>query len=205
MLPSINSIVLALKIIRKPLNLHRFPCLFIRSVKGYRFVDLIFLSITFTIAINRTLTNPPFSKYIQLPVTSWWELQTSTTQHFGLHLVLLYRCTFWEPCPEGWVAEGLTLFSVEFVCFCLMVLNATFISVISVLLVVGDHTVVSFTTTFAISAYNHWCCEFESRSGRGVQHYVIKFVSDLRQVGCFLRVLHFPPPNLWESGDKLKK
>ena len=23
-----------------------------------------------------------------------------------------------------------------------------------------------------------WCCEFEYRSGRGVQHYVIKFVSD---------------------------
>jgi hypothetical protein len=31
--------------------------------------------------------------------------------------------------------------------------------------------------------------EFESRSGRGVQHYVIKFVGDLRQVGGFLRVL----------------
>jgi hypothetical protein len=30
--------------------------------------------------------------------------------------------------------------------------------------------------------------------GRGVQHYVIKFVSDLRQVGGFLRVLQFPPP-----------
>jgi len=30
-------------------------------------------------------------------------------------------------------------------------------------------------------------------SGRGVQHYVIKFVSDLRQVGGFLRVLRFPP------------
>jgi hypothetical protein len=30
------------------------------------------------------------------------------------------------------------LFSVEFVCFCLMVLNATFISVISVLLVVEN-------------------------------------------------------------------
>ena len=28
----------------------------------------------------------------------------------------------------------------------------------------------------------HWCYEFESHSGRGVQHYVIKFVSDLRQV-----------------------
>ena len=43
--------------------------------------------------------------------------------------------------------------------------------------------------SYAISAYHHWCCEFESRSGRGVQHYVIKFVSDLRQVGGFLRVL----------------
>jgi hypothetical protein len=26
-----------------------------------------------------------------------------------------------------------------------------------------------------------------------IQHYVIKFVSDLRQVGCFLLVLRFPP------------
>ena len=27
-----------------------------------------------------------------------------------------------------------------------------------------------------------------------IQHYVIKFVSDLRQIGGFLRVLQFPPP-----------
>jgi hypothetical protein len=27
-----------------------------------------------------------------------------------------------------------------------------------------------------------------------MQHYVIKFVSDLRQVGGFMRVLRFPPP-----------
>jgi hypothetical protein len=27
-----------------------------------------------------------------------------------------------------------------------------------------------------------------------IQHYVIKFVSDLRQAGGFLRVLRFPPP-----------
>ena len=57
--------------------------------------------------------------------------------------------------------------------------------------------VVGFTTTYAISAYHHWCCEFESRSGRGIQQYVIKFVSDLRQVGGFLRVLLFPPPKNW--------
>ena len=44
--------------------------------------------------------------------------------------------------------------------------------------------VVEFTTTYAISAY-HRCCEFESRSRLGVQHYMEKFVSDLRQVGGF--------------------
>jgi len=57
-----------------------------------------------------------------------------------------------------------------------------------------DRMVVGFTTTYAISAYHHWCCEFESRSGRGGQHYVIKFVSDLQQVGGFLRVFQFPSP-----------
>ena len=36
---------------------------------------------------------------------------------------------------------------------------------------------------FMIFAYYFlWCCWFESRSGRGVQHYLIKFVNDLRQV-----------------------
>ena len=60
-------------------------------------------------------------------------------------------------------------------------------------MVVFVYMVVGFATTQAISVYHHRCCEFESRSGRGVQHYVIKFVSDLRQVGGFLRVLRFPP------------
>ena len=31
-----------------------------------------------------------------------------------------------------------------------------------------DRRVVGFTTNYAISAYHHWCCEFESRSGRVV-------------------------------------
>jgi len=39
-----------------------------------------------------------------------------------------------------------------------------------------DHMVIGFTTTYVISAYHHWSCEFESLLGRGVQHYVIKFV-----------------------------
>ena len=46
----------------------------------------------------------------------------------------------------------------------------------------------------SVHVYHHWCCEFESWSGRGLQHYVIKFVSDLWQVGSFFRVLRFPPP-----------
>ena len=38
--------------------------------------------------------------------------------------------------------------------------------------------------------------EFELRLGEvySIQHYVIKFVIDLRQVGGFLRVRLFPPP-----------
>ena len=74
-----------------------------------------------------------------------------------------------------------------------------------------DRMVIGFTITYAIGAYHHCCCEFESRSGRGVQHYVIKFVSDLWQIGGFLGysgVLHtynWPPRynwNIFESGVK---
>jgi hypothetical protein len=53
-----------------------------------------------------------------------------------------------------------------------------------------DCMVIGFTTTCAISAHHNYCCEFESR----LQYYVIKFVSDLRQVNGFLWVLWFPPP-----------
>jgi len=62
---------------------------------------------------------------------------------------------------------------------------------------------------WSYGVYHHWC-EFESRSERGVQHYVIKFVSDLRQVGGFfsgssgfLHQQHWPPRYNWnivESG-----
>ena len=44
-----------------------------------------------------------------------------------------------------------------------------------------DRMVVGFTATYAISAYHHYRCEFESRPGKvySIEHYVIKFVSDL--------------------------
>ena len=59
-----------------------------------------------------------------------------------------------------------------------------------------DRMIVGFITTYAINAYHHKRCEFESRLGEmhSIQHYVIKFVSDLRCVSGFLRVLRFPSP-----------
>ena len=59
-----------------------------------------------------------------------------------------------------------------------------------------DRMVVGFTTTYAISAYHHYRCELEPRSGEvfSIQHYVIKYVSDLWHVGGFHRVLRFPIP-----------
>jgi len=52
-----------------------------------------------------------------------------------------------------------------------------------------DRMVVGFTITCTISAYHPVHGEVYS-----IQHYVIKVVSDLGQVGGFLRVLRFPPP-----------
>ena len=89
-----------------------------------------------------------------------------------------------------------------------MVLNTTFnnISVISwrsVLLV--EETGVPGENHRPVAI--HW--QTLSHSGVHlalVQHYVIKFVSDLRLIGGFLRVLRFPPPryiwNIVESGVK---
>jgi len=48
-----------------------------------------------------------------------------------------------------------------------------------------DRMVVGFTTSYAISAYHYWSCELESRSGRGVQHYVIKVCQKHATSQCF--------------------
>ena len=56
-----------------------------------------------------------------------------------------------------------------------------------------DRMVVGFITNYAISSYHHYRCEFESCSGEvySIQHYVIKFVNDLRQVSGFIRYSGF--------------
>ena len=54
--------------------------------------------------------------------------------------------------------------------------------------------VVGYITTYEISAYHHYSCAFESRSGEvySIQQYVMKFVSDLWQVGGFSGYSGFP-------------
>ena len=57
-----------------------------------------------------------------------------------------------------------------------------------------DRMVVGFTTTYAIGAFittNVVSSNPVYGEVYSIQHYVIKFVSELRQVGGFLR---FPPP-----------
>ena len=53
-----------------------------------------------------------------------------------------------------------------------------------------DRIVVRFTTTDVVSA------NLTLRRGvlDTIQHYVIKFVSDLRQIDGFFRILRSPPP-----------
>jgi len=56
-----------------------------------------------------------------------------------------------------------------------------------------DHMVIGFTTTCAISANPTKVVSSNPVHGKvySIQHYVIKFVSDLRQVSGFLWVLKF--------------
>ena len=60
----------------------------------------------------------------------------------------------------------------------------------------GRHRmVVGFTATCTISAYHHKVVNSNPAhvEVNSIQFYVIKFVSDLRQVSNYLRVLRFPP------------
>jgi hypothetical protein len=62
---------------------------------------------------------------------------------------------------------------------------------------------VGFITTYVISAYQHGRCEFQSFSGKvySIQHYVIKFVCDLRQSPSWVRCSN---PRLF-SGRSLRR
>ena len=55
-----------------------------------------------------------------------------------------------------------------------------------------DRMVVGFTTTVPVKSVP--ITTSVHGEAFSIQHYVIKFVTDLRQVSGFLRVLRFPPP-----------
>ena len=63
-------------------------------------------------------------------------------------------------------------------------LNIKKINVLHVFVTVIIKMAVWFTTVYVIGAYSHF----------SIQQYVMKFVSDLKQVGSFLLVLLFPLP-----------
>jgi hypothetical protein len=67
-----------------------------------------------------------------------------------------------------------------------MVFNATFNNISAIL-----WQSVLLVEETGVPRENHW------PAASLIQHYVIKFVSDLQQVGGFLRVLQFPPPKNW--------
>ena len=57
-----------------------------------------------------------------------------------------------------------------------------------------DHLVIGFATTCAKLPNNVVSSNPDHGEVHLIQHYVIKFVSDLRQVCGFLRILRLPPP-----------
>ena len=61
----------------------------------------------------------------------------------------------------------------------------------------SDRMVIGFTTTCAISVYNHKLCEFESRSLRGVLYTTLKFVTEQLATGQW-----FSPGTLVSSTNK---
>ena len=72
-----------------------------------------------------------------------------------------------------------------------------------------DRMVLGFTTTCAKKSVPITSNVGNSNPTHGevysIQHYVIKFVSDLRQVGDFFRVLLFPPPIKLTATKKRQK
>jgi hypothetical protein len=42
-----------------------------------------------------------------------------------------------------------------------------------------ENLIFFYINTYAISAYHHWCCEFESRSGRGVHKIVRHNITEI--------------------------
>jgi hypothetical protein len=54
--------------------------------------------------------------------------------------------------------------------------------------------VVGFTTTLPMQSVPITTNVVSSNPSRAIQHYVMKFVNNLRQVSGFIRVLWFPPP-----------
>ena len=67
---------------------------------------------------------------------------------------------------------------------------------ISIKVIELDVYFISIDWSYGIWIYYYLCpsVPITTKVVSSIQHYVLKFVSDLRQVDGFLRVLRFPPP-----------
>jgi hypothetical protein len=68
----------------------------------------------------------------------------------------------------------------------------------------GAVVVIGFKTTYIMQSVPITINVVSTNLIQAIQHYVIKFVSDLRQVDGFLRVLQFPPPIKTDHHDITK-
>ena len=86
------------------------------------------------------------------------------------------------------VVAWFMVITCDLICPFLFLFHSRLSTLIQSSIIMGPSWLWSYGSWIYNYLCNHWCCEFESRLGRGVQHYEIKFESDLTQVGGF------PPP-----------
>ena len=96
-----------------------------------------------------------------------------------------------------WHVLGVSIWSL----FLFLALNCSHcVIVFAIILLIILLYFEDMSVIYAISAYHHWCCELDSRSGRGVQHYV-----DFSGSSGFLHQQNWQPRYNWnmvESGVK---
>ena len=124
----------------------------------------------------------------------WKELKINNCKigNVGFEIWVSYLLKIkWYQCPgENTSRSPFKLLTKCLKSYCLILCFLYFMINFHPILLWGDRMVVGFKTTYAIGSYHHQRCELESSSGKvySIQHYVIKFVSDLWQVDVFLRV-----------------
>ena len=79
-------------------------------------------------------------------------------KHSSFYIYILKMWMLWQILFFKWLSIFLSNFSFINVKLMKIMLKRNLL----------DRMVIGFTTTYTVSAYHHWCCEFKSWSGQGV-------------------------------------